>query len=101
MSCRSMVWKGLSFAEESCVPVTKGTFWPTMISASWLSIVTRVGVERMLLSESEAIAESSTPKSMPPEPKRPSASESPLASPEVPSLSASAAMSWVAPPRLV
>ena len=28
-----------------------GTFWPTTISASWLSVVTRLGAERMLTSE--------------------------------------------------
>ena len=31
---------------------TKGTFWPTTISASWLSVVRMFGAERMLTSVS-------------------------------------------------
>jgi len=53
-SLRSMVWNGLT--EPSLLPVlvnwpvTKGTFWPITILASWLSSVSRLGVERMLPS---------------------------------------------------
>ena len=100
-----MVWKGLSLLPESCWPVTNGTFEPTTISASSLSSVTMLGVERILLSASDAIARTRNPKSISPVPKRPSANDRPAPSeaggappaadaaiPNTPS---------VAPPRLV
>ncbi|MNR25265.1 hypothetical protein D3C85_1424040 [compost metagenome] len=39
-----------------------GTFWPTMISASWLSSVNRLGVESRLLWVLLASAEINAPK---------------------------------------
>ena len=38
----------LLLPESSCWPVTKGTFWPTRISASSLSSAITVGVDRIL-----------------------------------------------------
>ena len=78
----SMVWKGLSLLVESCCPVTKGTFAPTTISASSLSRVTILGVERILLSASEAIALTRNPKSISPDANLPSASDRPAPSDE-------------------
>ena len=50
---RSMVWKGFWAPSPPAPvlvyePVTKGTFWPTVIYASWLSRVSRLGVDRIL-----------------------------------------------------
>ena len=65
---------------DNCVPVTNGTFEPTTISASSLSSVIRLGVDRMLLSASDAIARTRNPKSTSPPPNLPSASDTPLPS---------------------
>ena len=101
----SMVWKGLSLAVDSCVPVTNGTFAPTTISASSLSRVTMLGVERILLSASDAMARTRNPKSISPEANLPSASDKPAPSDEgTPVVAIEPAMPnalSVAPPRLV
>ncbi len=98
-----MVWNGLTAlppvsCDENC-PVTNGTFWPTTISASSLSSVTRLGVERMLLLASEDSARIRTAKSVPS-----SSSEMPPIDSPVPMLVGSEAMPTMfdpAPPKLV
>ena len=60
-SRRSTVWNGLTLAAplEAGVtywPVTKGTFWPTMMRASSLSSVMMFGVERMFTFDIDSSA---------------------------------------------
>ncbi len=64
ISWRSMVVKGLLAPAASVVyePVWNGTFWPTRISASWLSRVSRLGVESRLLLLLDDSAVISAPK---------------------------------------
>src|SRR5690554_7861540 len=47
-SSRVIVVNGLVLVLEAVEPVRKGTFWPTIISASWLSMVIILGVDNIL-----------------------------------------------------
>ena len=90
---------------DNCWPVTNGTFEPTMISASSLSSVNRLGVERILLSASDAMARTKNPKSISPVPNRPSARDKPdpseLGIPPADAAPAIPNAPSVAPPRLL
>ena len=75
-SCRWIVWKGFRLLPVLppvlvYCPVTNGTSCATLISASWLSIVTIEGVAIMLVVESPRSARSTAAKSTPPLPRRP------------------------------
>ena len=59
-------------------PVTKGTSWPTTISASSLSVARMTGVDRMLVAASPASAVSSTAHWVPLTPTRPTPAETPF-----------------------
>ena len=70
-SLRSIVWNGLTMPVVLLVPVLEnwpdrnGTSWPTEISASSLSMVTSVGVDRILVLPSPAKAFSRNRKLVP------------------------------------
>ena len=60
-----MVWNGVGVVDapdSAYWPVMNGTFWPTSILASSLSVVKSVGVERMLALLSFSSARTSSPR---------------------------------------